>query len=150
MEQSIAQGLVVNEHEMIERFFDGCNKAADRAKQFTVCEEQEKPQLFIDFVAALKVAAGSAHQLAHAQENPIFLGIRDTLEKVIAGTNDLVTCGPKSKGSWVVIKQSLEGIANKGKKHATSRAMSRQDVLANLDLRKIKLNAELNIDGQPS
>lgn len=140
--------LVISELEMINRFVDGCNGAADRAKQFIKCEEHEKPGLFVNFVDHLKNAAGSAHQLAHAQENPLFLNIRDVLEKVVAGSQDLITCGPKSNGAWLSIKNSLEGMAVRGRQMATSRAMSRQDVLAHLDVRQIKLDNELN--GQSS
>lgn len=143
--------LVVSEHEMIERFVAGCNEAGDRAKQFLKCEENEKPRLFTEFAHGLKVAAGSAHQLAITQENPNFLNIRDVLEKVIAGSQDLVTCGPLSNGSWLSISKSLEGIALRGQRMARAKAMSRTDVLANLDVRQIKLNQELNAtNGQSS
>lgn len=39
--------------------------------------------MLLRFVDGLKVAAGSAHQLAHAQENPNWLKVRDMLENLI-------------------------------------------------------------------
>lgn len=136
--------LEISEYEMIERYVDGLNKAASRAREFVTAEEQRKPLLFVEFTDGLKAAAGSAHQLAHAQSNPNFLGIRDVLEKVIGGAQGLITCGPKSNGSWMVIKQSLEEMAVRGRKMATSKALTRQEVLDVLDVRQIELNKTLN------
>lgn len=42
-----------------------------------------EPEMLVRFVDGLKVAAGSAHQLAHAQENPNWLKVRDLLEALI-------------------------------------------------------------------
>lgn len=136
--------LEISEYEMIERYVDGLNKAAARAREFVKAEEKQKPQLFVDFTNGIKAAAGSAHQLAHAQSNPNFLSIRDILEKVIGATHDLVTCGPKANGSWMRIKQSLEEMAVQGRKMATSKALTRQQVLDVLDVRQIELNKTLN------
>jgi len=121
---------------MIERYVDGLKKAADRAKDFMTVEENKKPTLFVEFIDSLKIAAGSAHQLAHAQENPNFLDIRDTIEKVIEIGQHLPTFTNKQAGMWLSIKVSLEGLAEKGRRMATNRALTRQNVLKNLDIRK--------------
>lgn len=64
--------------------------------------------MLVRFVDGLKVSAGSAHQLAHAQENPNWLKIRDLLENLI----------------------------ETGQKMATAKSMPRQDVLAELAVRE--------------
>lgn len=69
-----------------------------------------EPEMLVRFVDGLKVAAGSAHQLAHAQSNPQWLQVRDLLESLI----------------------------NSGQKLAVSKAMPRQEVLQQLDLRQMK------------
>lgn len=50
-----------------------------------------EPEMLVRFVDGLKVAAGSAHQLAHAQSNPKWLAIRDLLENIIEGGQVLAT-----------------------------------------------------------
>lgn len=67
-----------------------------------------EPDMLVRFVDGLKVAAGSAHQLAHAQENPNWLKIRDMLEVLI----------------------------DKGQRLALAKAMPREEVLRELDIRK--------------
>lgn len=67
-----------------------------------------EPEMLVRFVDGLKVAAGSAHQLAHSQENPNWLKVRDMLENLIES----------------------------GQKMAMSRSMPRADVLANLTIRE--------------
>lgn len=132
--------LEISESEMISRFTDNMKKAADRAKDFMKSEEKDKPQLFVEFIDSLKISAGSAHQLAHAQSNPQFLGIRDTLEAVIEVGQQLPTFNGNQAGIWFSIKTSLEGISQKGLKMATSKAMTRQDVLTELNIRQKALD----------
>lgn len=138
--------LYVNESEMIERYVDSLKKAASRADEFTRAEEDKKPKLFVDFIDGLKVAAGSAHQLAHAQMNPKWLDLRNLLENIIeigqtlptfSGTNPL----------WLKIKGNLENMAVQGQKMFNSRSVSRQDVLDNLDHRLKNLP---DLDGKSS
>lgn len=45
--------------------------------------EISEPQMLVRFIDGLKIAAGSAHQLAHAQSNPMWLQVRDVLEGMI-------------------------------------------------------------------
>lgn len=128
--------LEISEQEMIYRFKDGLDKAASRAKEFMTAQESYKPTLFIDFISALKVAAGSAHQLAITQENPKFLTIRDQIERVIEVGQSLPTFNGMQAGLWFSIKGSLEGMSQIGHKMATSRAMKRSEVLKELDIRQ--------------
>lgn len=132
---------------MIERFEDGLKKSAARAKEFITTEEFKKPALFVDFIDGLKVAAGSAHQLAHAQENPYFLGIRDTIEKIIEIGQELPTFSGAQAGLWFTIKTSLEGIALTGGKMARAKAISRQNVIKELDHRQSLIQTETSVDG---
>lgn len=128
--------LIISEHEMIERFYDNLKKSSSRVKEFMTAQEQDKPALFVDFIDGLKVAAGSAHQLAHAQENPHFLGIRDVIEKVIEVGQELPTFTGQQAGIWFKIKTSLDGIAERGRQMSVSKALSRQEVLLELDHRQ--------------
>lgn len=130
--------LYVNEPEMIERFSDSLKKSAARAAEFLKTPLEKQPALFIDFIDGLKVAAGSAHQLAHAQENPHFLRIRDTLEKIIEIGQVLPTFNGRQSGLWFKIKLSIEGIEQQGTKMARAKARSRQDVLVDLMRREIE------------
>ncbi len=70
-----------------------------------------EPEMLVRFVDGLKVAAGSAHQLAHAQSNPSWLSIRDFLENMI----------------------------EKGQRLALSKSMPRQQVLQELEVRKNRI-----------
>lgn len=128
--------LEISESEMIERFADGLKKSASKAKEFITAEEKDKPNLFVEFIQGLKVAAGSAHQLALYQENPNFLDIRDKIEKVIEVGQNPVTFTSKQAGLWFSIKNSLEALSMTGIKMAQSKAMKRVDVLSNLTFRE--------------
>jgi hypothetical protein len=68
--------IYVQEQEMISRLSDSLKRAASRAKEITEAEETKKAEIFIDFIDNIKIAAGSSHQLAHAQENPYWLPSR--------------------------------------------------------------------------
>lgn len=70
--------------------------------------ELTEPEILLRFLDGLKQAAASAHQLAHAQQNP----------------------------QWLQVRDMLEGIRATGSVLATRRAMPRQDVLAALDRRQ--------------
>lgn len=64
--------------------------------------------MLVRFVDGLKTAAGSAHQLAHAQENP----------------------------NWLKIRDLLENLVESGQKMAVSKSMPRQEVIRELDIRQ--------------
>lgn len=120
---------------MIERFSDSLKQASSRCRELVKSELVEKPSIFVDLVASLKVAAGSAHQLAMAQSNPNFLLFRDTLEKFAVFAQSSVFKDSESL-IWFTVADKLDELAINGKKAATSKAMSRQDVLENLDTRQ--------------
>lgn len=75
-----------------------------------------EPEMLARFVDGLKVAAGSAHQLAHAQENPDWLKVRDLLENLI----------------------------EKGQKMAIAKSKPREEVLVELALREAKARSEVH------
>lgn len=124
---------------MIERLIDSLKKAASRAVEFTKAREQDKPELFVDFIDGLKVAAGSAHQLAHSQENPRWLDVRDYLE----GTIEVGQHLPVEYGSeviWDKISEMLLNLSVKTQQMTVARAMPRYEVLLELNKRKNRLN----------
>lgn len=75
-----------------------------------------EPEMLNRFVDGLKTAAGSAHQLAHAQENP----------------------------SWLKVRDYLENLIEKGQRLAISKSMSRQEVLRQLDVRQSNIPKDSN------
>lgn len=132
--------LEISEKEMLDRYVDSLKRAASRASEFIRADEKLKPTLFVDFLHEIKIAAGSAHQLSLAQENPNFLTIRDKLEAILEVGQTLPTFGPKQNGLWMSIKASLEQMSVTGMRMATSKAMKRSDVLADLVHRQLILN----------
>lgn len=72
-----------------------------------------EPEMLVRFVDGLKVAAGSAHQLAHAQSNPNWLQVRDLLESLI----------------------------EKGQKMAMAKSMPRSEVIRQLDVRQAAIKS---------
>ena len=70
--------------------------------------EISEPEMLVRLVDGLKVAAGSSHQLAHSQQNPNWLKVRDLLEGLI------VQC----------------------QKMVVAKSMPRAEVLRNLDIRQ--------------
>lgn len=129
---------------MISRFTDSLKKSASRAEEITKAPDKDKPRIFVEFIDGLKISAGCAHQLAHAQENPYFLTIRDTLEGIIEIGQKLPVMNQSQNVLWLGIKTSLETMSTKGQRMATSKAVTRTEVLANLDVRQKALDAELS------
>lgn len=132
--------LYVSESEMLERYVDSLKKASARASEFNKTKMKKRPALFVDFVDALKVAAGSSHQLAHAQMNPKWLDTRDILEGIITVSQTLPTHSEADDFLWTRISASLDQMVVTGRKLATSKAMTRLDVLRNLDHRAQSLD----------
>ena len=75
-----------------------------------------EPETLNYFVDGLKKAAGAAHALAHAQENPNWLKVRDMLESLI----------------------------ERGQRLAISKSMPRQEVLKQLDIRQTRVPKDQN------
>jgi len=120
---------------MISRFTESLKKSASRAKEFTEVELDKKPALFLDFIEGLKAAAGSSHQLAHAQMNPYWLDIRDRLEKIIEVGQSLPSFNNPNYALWLQISQSLLYLAEQGNKMFLKKAISVQKVNELLDVR---------------
>lgn len=128
------------EREMIERLVDGARTAADRVQDMCLALKfgvPIAPGLLIQFRYALRAASGSAHQLGHAQQNPAYFSIRDQLDQI--GSNATVaTMVSGERGGFVLalIGQALDRLWREGQRMATARSVSRQDVLAALDVRQ--------------
>lgn len=56
--------------------------------------ETTEPEMLLRFMDGLRQASGSAHQLAHAQQNPAFLAVRDTLEALRVTAMKMATASP--------------------------------------------------------
>lgn len=70
--------------------------------------ETTEPEMLLSLINGLRQAAGSAHQLAHSQQNP----------------------------SWLSVRNLLEACREKCIVMASAKPMSRQDVLTALDVRQ--------------
>lgn len=127
--------LELSEKEMLDRYCDGLKRAASHAKEFKDSSPAKKPKLFLDFIDGIKVAAGSAHQLAHTQMNPKWLSTRDLLESVIAASQSITVFLAEDNKHWDIITTSLEKLVVTGTRMATNKAMTRVDVLKHLDFR---------------
>lgn len=138
--------VYLTEKEMIDRYADGLQESASRALEFTTSAIKERPKLFTQFIHGIKVAAGSAHQLAHAQMNPKWLDVRDLLEKIIDMNSNLpiTTFNSEQQLVWSSISKSLLSLVEKGKTLATMKVMPHYEVLSRLDVRQKKLEKELN------
>lgn len=134
--------LEISETEMLNRYIDSLKKASSRAVEFNKTEMKKRPALLVDFVDGLKIAAGSAHQLAHAQMNPKWLDTRDILEGIITVSQTLPIHSEADNFLWTRISSSLDQMVVTGRKLATSKAMNRLDVLRNLDHRAQSLNKD--------
>lgn len=75
-----------------------------------------EPETLNYFVDGLKKAAGAAHALAHAQENPNWLKVRDMLESLI----------------------------EKGQRLALAKSMPRNEVIRQLDIRQANAPKDSN------
>lgn len=121
---------------MLERYSDGLKQAASRAGEFYRSPAETRPQLFIDFLQGIKVAAGSSHQLAHYQENSKWLDIRDKLEQII----EIGKSFPPSQGRnniWLKVKTLLEMMEQTGRKIGSSKSMNRTELLMNMNDREM-------------
>ena len=65
--------------------------------------ETTEPEMLVRFLDGLKQAAGSAHQLAHAQQNPKWLQVRDLLEGVRGQGAALATRAPISRSEALTL-----------------------------------------------
>lgn len=75
-----------------------------------------EPETLVYFVDGLKKAAGGAHAMAHAQQNP----------------------------NWFKVRDLLEGLIIHGQEMAVAKSMPRQEVLAELALREKNIPKDSN------
>lgn len=127
--------LYVNESEMLERYGENLKKAASIAGNFTKTKEVDRPKLFVEFINSLKIAAGSAHQLGVTRLEPLWLNLRDVLEKIVELGQQLPNLGDSVNRHWVGIQKNLEILAYRGRVLGESRMRPRQDVLQDVDRR---------------
>jgi hypothetical protein len=135
--------LYVTEQEMIERYVDSLKKASSRAVEIIKSDLNKRPKLFIEFIAELKIAAGSTHQLFHSQQNPYWLKIRDTLEKIIEVGETVPPQTAKQNGLWFQIKTALDSMIDRGQKLFIVKPMKTLDVLAEMAIRESKMAKKL-------
>lgn len=135
---------------MLDRYTDGLKKSASAANQITRSLLESRPKIFVEFVSGMKVAAGSAHQLAHAQQNVKWLSIRDLLEGVIEKSQDIVTFNSEANPFWFSIEKSLQSLCERGIKMATSKAVTRADLLVDVAAREAILKKKLNDETIPN
>lgn len=128
--------VYLNEQEMIDRFGDGLKKAASRTDDFLQAAPVNKPRIYADFIEGIKVAAGSAHQLAQTRESPKWLKIRDILELVIVISQELPVAKQDDGPAWKRVKEQLEALHKTGIRLYLSRPEKRQDVLVELAIRE--------------
>lgn len=132
--------LYITEAEMLDRYVDSLKRASSRASEFTKTPLKKRPALFVDFIGSIKTAAGSAHQLAHAQMNTRWLDTRDILEGIITVSQTLPQHTENDNTLWLRIADSLDKMVVSGRKLATSKAMTRQEVLTDLAVRQSVLD----------
>lgn len=135
--------IYVTESEMIQRYVESLKEGASLAKGITTAKETEKAELFLRFMHCIKIAAGSSHQIAHAQENPYWLNIRDKLEGIIELGARLPVFSESENTLWVTIRKALLGMVETGTELFNKKAMTRVDVLTQLDIRE--KNARLDV-----
>ena len=134
--------LIISEKEMIERYSDSLKEAASRCRELIKSDEKDRPEVFIKLAHSLKICAGSAHQLAISQENTKFLQIRDAIERFLEFSQQNIF--KKHEGHvWTVVANQLDILADNGKKVATSKAMTRLQVLTELDSRERKARLDV-------
>lgn len=124
---------------MVERYVDSLKEAASRCRELISNKESERPEIYVKLIQALKVGAGSAHQLSMAQMNPRFLFVRDTLEAFTDFCQSNIFKDSQSK-VWLTIAGELDKLHITGLKMAEAKALSRQVVLEELDQRQKALD----------
>lgn len=74
--------------------------------------EDSEPQILIRFMEAMKQAAGCAHQLAHAQQNPAFLLVRDSCEALRQTSMRMAVSKPVPRKEVLAMLDRREGLVN--------------------------------------
>lgn len=127
------------ESEAIERFCEGLKQASDCLHR--MCQPWMYPGETKKFATAMGDAAGSAYQLAIMQQNPAFYGIRDQIETMMKSIAEMAISlqfkeirPQQTKDAFRGVSKVLILLAVKGKQIATSKPLSRNEVLNILDV----------------
>ena len=137
-----------SEKEAIQRFVEGCSAAADYMLQLQHIDRH--PKSSAKFMKAIRDASGSAHQLAHMQQNPVFLEIRDQLEEMTRGAAGMAFANHVGKkppmiggqNMFVYCSDLLKAMCILGKKISSAKAMKREEVLFMIGEREKKAKVE--------
>lgn len=134
----------ITEAEMVERLVDGAGDAADCIRE--MCQAitmmmAPTPNSLIRFRRAMKDASGSAGQLAHAQQNPAYLTLRDQMEAIVPqATQAAMSRDPRAGLMLAQIGTVLDGLRDAVLQIAVAKSVPRPDVLAMLDERKARVH----------
>lgn len=131
-----------SETQILSRLVDATRQSADCVQQMCRSLAMFMPvdaKTLIKFRASLKQAAGCAHQLTHAQQNPAFLAIRDQLNELEKAQALGFSRDPQVGMAWSMIGTALDKLWRTAEKMATSKPVARQDVLAMLDRRQAEV-----------
>lgn len=129
-----------SETQILSRLVDATRQAADCADQ--MCRSMamfmpSEPRTLMKFRASLRQASGCAHQLAHAQQNPAFLALRDQLDQTTKlATGMGMSRDPKAGLAMAMVGTVLDKLWRTAEKTATSKSVPRAEVLAMLDRRQ--------------
>lgn len=127
------------DRDLIAFFSDGLARAVQAIKPSPVIVLYTNTK---EIVSGLKNAIVAANGLAHTQHNPAWLAVRDLLENTLKYFMAIARNGHINMSNRQRIADLLEKTMYAGRKMATSKAMPRQDVLANLALRKTNHEVE--------
>lgn len=132
----------LDEHEVIERLRDSCGFAADavaRMCRSVAMNAAPSPGDVLTLQRECRSASGSAGQLAHLQQNPSFLTIRDALEGIASMILRVAPGAGAKRGLFLSqLGRALEKLRAESVRMATAKPKSREDVLAEINLRRVK------------
>lgn len=123
---------IFEDNDLIEIYREGLKRAIDVIKPSPVIILHINGKAFME---GLNNAAIAANGLAHTQHNTKWLAVRDGLEQLRQNFITLIASGrtpPRAR-----LAATLEGVLAGGLKMATNRAAKRQDVLNDLERRKV-------------
>lgn len=134
----------MNEAEMLERLRDGCGFASDACASICRSLMLSAPLDWRDYrtlLVMLRQASGAAGQLAHAQQNPAFLDIRNALESLRDSSGPALKMRSEASGLlFARMGDALRFASANAVLIACAKPVSRQDVLAALDHRVLTVH----------
>ncbi len=131
----------LTETQTVARLVDNAKNAADCAAQMCLAlrfNVPVSPKLLIRFRSALRQSSGCAHHLAHMQQNPQFLALRDAMDQTSSlATKISMGNGAMAGAVLAHIGTVLDRLWQQAERMATAKPVARADVLAMLDVRKM-------------